>query len=44
MIELVTYILVALMLAIVLVALISMVFAFIWVPYKDSKGEYLVKK
>ena len=38
------YLLIALILAIVLVALISMVFDFMWVPYKDSQGEYLVKK
>jgi len=42
--DFIIYLLIALILAIVLVALISMVFAFIWVPYKDSQGEYLVKK
>ena len=37
-------ILVFIMLGIFIAGLISMVFASFWVPYKNSKGEYITKK
>jgi hypothetical protein len=36
--------LVAIILGIAMIGAMTMAFAFLWVPYKDKKGRYIVKK